>query len=242
MKIYSSSKGAKKNRTKLLYSLIAIASVTIIVLSVVLTAVFSKNESKPVVVPPIIETPSDDVGGDGTTVDKPVVDNPVVDNPVVDKPVVDEPTIKDPVLDTGSKVQSFSLPIENASVIREAAIDKLVYMPSLNMWKTHAGVDFAASENAPVKAIASGKVESVEETTLEGVVVTISHEDGLISVYKSLASASVSAGDSVLQGTTIGVAGTMLTEKTDGVHLHLEMTLNGELVDPLLYLDAEINK
>ena len=241
MKIYSSSKGAKKNKTKLLYSLIAIASVTIIVLSVVLTAVFSKNESKPVVVPPIIETPSDDVGG-GDTVDKPVVDTPVVDKPVVDKPVVDEPTIKDPVLDTGSTVQSFSLPVENASVIREAAIDKLVYMPSLNMWKTHAGVDFSATENAPVKAIASGKVESVEETTLEGVVVTISHEDGLVSVYKSLASASVSAGDSVLQGTTIGVAGTMLTEKTDGVHVHLEMTLNGELVDPLLYLDAEIDK
>jgi murein DD-endopeptidase MepM/ murein hydrolase activator NlpD len=231
MKIYSSSKGAKKNKTKLLYSLIAIASIGIIVLSVVLTAVFSKNESKPVVVPPIIETPSDDTSG-GATVDK----------PVVDKPVVDEPTVKDPVLDTGSKVEPFSLPIENASVIREAALDKLVYMPSLNMWKTHSGVDFEASENASVKAIASGKVESVEETTLEGVVVTISHEDGLTSIYKSLASASVSVGDVVFQGTTIGVAGTMLTEKADGVHLHLEMTLNGELVDPLLYLDAEIDK
>ncbi|MBR7141699.1 MAG: M23 family metallopeptidase, partial [Clostridia bacterium] len=98
------------------------------------------------------------------------------------------------------------------------------------------------SENAPVKSIANGKISKVEQTTLEGVVVTVAHENGLVSVYKSLASASVKEGDEVNAGTQIGVAGTMLTESSDGVHLHLEMLENGKLVNPLSYLEIESNK
>ena len=215
MKIYSSSQGAKKPKAKLLYSLVAIVSVAIIVTSVVLTATFSSN-SLPAGSPPVTDSPSDGETGN--------------------------PTVKDPVLDTGATTQSFTLPLDNGSVIRGAALDKLVYMSSLNMWKTHSGVDFAAAENTPVKAILGGKVVSVEETTLEGVVVSIEHDDGITSIYKSLSSSSVTVGDTVAAGSVVGIAGTMLTEKSDGVHLHLEMSVNGELVDPLLYLDAEINK
>ena len=61
-------------------------------------------------------------------------------------------------------------------------------------------------------------------------------------MYKSLASASVKEGDEVSAGTQIGVAGTMLTESSDGVHLHLEMLENGKLVNPLSYLEIESNK
>ena len=222
MKIYSSSNRTKKSRTKLLYALVAVVSVMIITLSVVLTAVLSNKNDLPVSAP-IIDAPSDE---DNNT----------------DAPIVDKPVIKDPVLDTGATMLTFTLPVENGSVIREASLDRLVFMPSLNMWKTHSGVDFSASENAPVLAITAGTVLSVEQTTLEGMVVTVSHANGMNSVYKSLSSASVAEGDSVSAGQEIGKAGTMLTEKTDGVHLHLEMTVNGELVNPLLYLDGEINK
>ncbi len=213
MKTYSGSGKAKNpKKTKLLYWMVAAASVIVIALSVTLAIVFSRTDV-PVVAPPV------DEGGN-----------------------VEKPEEKPPVIDTDTDEIKFGLPVENGTVIREAALDTLVYMPSLNMWKSHNGVDFAAAENAPVLAVADGKVVSVEETTLEGIVVSIEHKDGIVSVYKSLSSASVKAGDEVTLGSSIGVAGTMLTEASDNVHVHLEMTVNGEIVNPLEYIDAEINK
>lgn len=213
MKTYSGSGKAKNpKKTKLLYWMVAAASVIVIALSVTLAIVFSRTDV-PVVAPPV------DEGGN-----------------------VEKPEEKPPVIDTDTDEIKFGLPVENGTVIREAALDTLVYMPSLNMWKSHNGVDFAAAENAPVLAVADGKVVSVEETTLEGIVVSIEHKDGIVTVYKSLSSASVKAGDEVTLGSSIGVAGTMLTEASDNVHVHLEMTVNGEIVNPLEYIDAEINK
>jgi len=213
MKTYSGSGKAKNpKKTKLLYWMVAAASVIVIALSVTLAIVFSRTDV-PVVAPPV------DEGGN-----------------------VEKPEEKPPVIDTDTDEIKFGLPVENGTVIREAALDTLVYMPSLNMWKSHNGVDFAAAENAPVLAVADGKVVSVEETTLEGIVVSIEHKDGIVSVYKSLSSASVKAGDEVTLGSSIGIAGTMLTEASDNVHVHLEMTVNGEIVNPLEYIDAEINK
>lgn len=213
MKTYSGSGKAKNpKKTKLLYWMVTAASVIVIALSVTLAIVFSRTDV-PVVAPPV------DEGGN-----------------------VEISEEKPPVIDTDTDEIKFGLPVENGTVIREAALDTLVYMPSLNMWKSHNGVDFAAAENAPVLAVADGKVVSVEETTLEGIVVSIEHKDGIVSVYKSLSSASVKAGDEVTLGSSIGVAGTMLTEASDNVHVHLEMTVNGEIVNPLEYIDAEINK
>lgn len=213
MKTYSGSGKAKNpKKTKLLYWMVAAVSVIVIALTVTLAVVFSRTDV-PVAAPPV------DEGGN-----------------------VELPDENPPVVDTDTEEMKFGLPVENGTVIREAALDTLVYMPSLNMWKSHNGVDFAAAENAPVLAVADGKVVSVEETTLEGVVVSIEHKDGIVSVYKSLSSASVKAGDEVTLGTAIGVAGTMLTEASDNVHVHLEMTVNGEIVNPLEYIDAEINK
>ena len=215
MKTYSGSGKAKNpKKTKLLYWMVAAASVIVIALSVTLAIVFSRTDV-PVVAPPVDE---------GGNVEKPEEKPPVIDT------------------DTDTDEIKFGLPVEKGTVIREAALDTLVYMPSLNMWKSHNGVDFAAAENAPVLAVADGKVVSVEETTLEGIVVSIEHKDGIVSVYKSLSSASVKAGDEVTLGSSIGVAGTMLTEASDNVHVHLEMTVNGEIVNPLEYIDAEINK
>jgi murein DD-endopeptidase MepM/ murein hydrolase activator NlpD len=176
-------------------------------------------------------------------------DDVPVDAPTVNTPSdteqggsVDTPVEIPPVTDVGSGVMLFYAPV-SGQVTRAAALETLTYMPSLNIWKTHSGVDFAAAEGEAVMAVADGTVVSVEQTTLEGVVVTVSHDGGLTSVYKSLASASVKAGDTVSGGgTQVGTAGTMLVEGSDGVHLHLEMAVNGQLVNPLDYLESEILK
>lgn len=217
MKTYSSSGKAKNpKKRKLFYILTVTVSVLLIAITVTLAVVLSKPVADlPVDAPPVID------GNDGP------VDVPPVDNPPI-----------------GSEVNAklFVLPVDDATVGKEVSLTQIVYFPSVNMWMAHTGVDIAAAENTPVKVVAAGEVVGVVESNLEGVCVTVKHEDGLVSVYKSLASASVSAGDTVSAGDVIGIAGTCMKEKSEGVHVHLEMTVNGEYIDPMEYLDAEINK
>ena len=154
-------------------------------------------------------------------------------------PAGGDSVVGDTNVEANKPVESFSLPVSAYSEIKQASIDKLVYMPSLNMWKTHNGVDFVSTDGAEVTAIYSGKVTKVEQNTLEGVSVTVEQNNGMIAVYKSLASATVSEGASVENGSVIGVVGTMLSEKEVGVHVHLELKSEGKFVDPLEYLSVD---
>lgn len=147
-----------------------------------------------------------------------------------------------PIEEANKPTEQFSIPTSEYTVIKEASIDKLVYMPSLNMWKTHNGVDFGVKEKSPINSVYSGKVEKVETSTLEGVVVTVKLNNGMTAIYKSLSSASVKVGDSVANGAQIGVAGTMLSESDLGVHLHLELKKDGKFVNPLEFIDTASNK
>ncbi len=223
MKTYSTKNKPNKNK-KLYLALILVAS-CVITLTVMLIALSGGSKA------PVVDTPSP-TPDQGVVTPIPTPDDEQVSTPDPDQgadaPVVVAPT--------------FTLPISSGTLIRECSLTSLVYMPSLNMWKTHNGMDFSASENSSVLAVTDGKVKAVENTTLEGVVVTVEHAGGLVSVYKSLSSASVSVGDSVQTGSVLGVVGTMLTENSDGIHLHLEMTKDGALVDPAQYIGYDINK
>lgn len=141
-----------------------------------------------------------------------------------------------------TKPTEYVLPFKEYTVAREASIDKLVYMPAINMWKTHNGVDFLPGSDANVRVMADGTVKSVEQSSLEGWVVTVDHGDGLVSVYKSLGSATVKADDKVNAGDAIGTAGAMITESDIGDHVHLEITKGGKIVDPLDYLNTNAGK
>lgn len=141
-----------------------------------------------------------------------------------------------PVLDVTKPVETFSLPSEKYTVLKEASVDKLVYMSSLNMWKTHNGIDLGLEENAQVKSVFSGKVKKVEQSTLEGVVVTVELSNGMTAIYKSLSSASVKEGDKIENGAVVGIVGTMLSESDLGTHLHLELKKDGKYVDPAEFI------
>ena len=143
-----------------------------------------------------------------------------------------------PVLDVTKPVETFSLPSEKYTVLKEASVDKLVYMSSLNMWKTHNGIDLGLEENAQVKSVFSGKVKKVEQSTLEGVVVTVELSNGMTAIYKSLSSASVKEGDKIENGAVVGIVGTMLSESDLGTHLHLELKKDGKYVDPAEFINV----
>jgi len=133
----------------------------------------------------------------------------------------------------------FVRPVSGA-VLREFSGDELVYDRTMGDWRTHNGVDFQASDGALVAVVADGVVEDVYHDAYYGTGVLVNHGGGLMSVYLGLIeNATVTKGQAVTAGDTIGaVCVSTLFESLEPAHLHMEMTLNGQRVDPMEYLPA----
>ena len=114
----------------------------------------------------------------------------------------------------------------------------LAYDETMGDWRTHSGVDIAASVGTNVLAISAGTVQGVYDDDLMGTCVVVDHGDGLTSTYCNLsAKPTVSEGDPVSTGTVLGVVGeTAIAESSRPSHLHLEMAQDGKAVDPVSYL------
>lgn len=141
---------------------------------------------------------------------------------------------------TSSPVIEYALPMNNASVIKDFSLTELQYNQTLNCWEAHLSVDMISVDN-DVMAIYNGTVSSVENDFLMGNIITITHENGLVSVYSSLDdNLQVKVGDKVTKGQIIGYAGSSASsEAMDGVHLDFAMLKDGEEVDPNNYLNLQ---
>jgi murein DD-endopeptidase MepM/ murein hydrolase activator NlpD len=103
--------------------------------------------------------------------------------------------------------------------------------------QTHLGLDLASTARAPVPAPNAGVVVFAGWLTLYGNAVIIDHGYGLLSLAGHMASIDVAAGDLVTRGQTIGTSGA--TGLAGGDHLHLEIFVQGQSVDPLEWFDAK---
>ena len=132
---------------------------------------------------------------------------------------------------------AYSWPVVG-SVDAGYSVETLVYDRTMGDWRTHDGLDILAPLGEPVKAAASGTVSEVYSDDLYGTTVVIDHGAGIVSVYSNLAELpTVSAGDSVSMGDTIGSVGTTaICETNSPYHLHFAMSVNGESVNPADYL------
>jgi murein DD-endopeptidase MepM/ murein hydrolase activator NlpD len=103
--------------------------------------------------------------------------------------------------------------------------------------QTHLGLDLASTARAPVPAPNSGVVVFAGWMSLYGNAVIIDHGYGLLSLCGHMASIDISTGDLVTRGQIIGTSGA--TGLAGGDHLHLEIFIQGQSVDPLEWLDAK---
>lgn len=134
------------------------------------------------------------------------------------------------------EVIMFGMPLENAKVYKEYAENHLLEDKTTGFWQTHQAIDFAAAEGDKVLSVYDGTVEKIENSMMDGMVITIKHSNNLKSVYKCLGDdVLVQEGDKVSSGQEIGVVSTNLTEKADGVHLHFELYEDDKLIDPTPY-------
>lgn len=142
----------------------------------------------------------------------------------------------EPSSDTDA-IPQFVMPVEG-EVITKYSVDELVYWETLDQYMTHSGLDIAAPKGTSVEACSAGTVTRIEEDDRFGMLVEIAHGNGLVSLYSNLSGdVSCEVGDVVACGDVIGTIGnTSMFEYDIDDHLHFEMMLNGESVDPVDYI------
>lgn len=100
----------------------------------------------------------------------------------------------------------------------------------------HEGLDFSASEGTPIYAAAGGIVTTAERTPDYGNIVKVDHGSGLETRYAHASKLMVKVGDRVEKGQVVALVGS--TGRSTGAHLHYEIRLNGNALDPRKYLKA----
>lgn len=101
-----------------------------------------------------------------------------------------------------------------------------------NSYIQNSGVDYILDKEFDVVSIYDGTVIKVEDNELAGKTIEIKHDENIISVYQSLGSVNVKQGDSVKQGSVIGKSGNSKINKDLGNHLHFELYVKGQVINP----------
>ena len=106
--------------------------------------------------------------------------------------------------------------------------------PVLGGIRQHKGIDMAAPSGTPIYATADGIVEKAEWFSSYGNFIAIEHGADLETRFGHLSRIAVSAGQRVHKGDLIGYVGS--TGRSTGPHLHYEVRVDGQAVDPSPYM------
>lgn len=99
---------------------------------------------------------------------------------------------------------------------------------------THTGLDIAATTGTPIKVVADGTVTFAAYSGSYGYLVKVDHGNGVETWYGHTSKMLVKEGQAVKAGDTIALVGS--TGNSTGPHLHFEVRINGEHVNPQKYL------
>ena len=118
--------------------------------------------------------------------------------------------------------------------------DTPVFSDTLEEWRVHTGIDISAEDGAPVVAAADGMVSAIYDDPMLGRTIEVTHTQNIKTVYSNLTvedAAFISVGDYVERGDRIGTVGdTSISELADESHLHFEVKLADQAVNPLDYM------
>ena len=159
--------------------------------------------------------------------------------------VTDMVTYKDDIECDREQLQETVEVAAVAQVVRRGTKSKPTYMFPVTNWnvtsnfgyrwgRLHAGTDVGIPVGTTVRASRAGQVVTAGWLGGYGNCVIIDHGDGVCTRYGHLSEVTVSVGQYVDQGQQIALSGN--TGRSTGPHLHFEIRINGEAVDPLPYL------
>jgi murein DD-endopeptidase MepM/ murein hydrolase activator NlpD len=103
--------------------------------------------------------------------------------------------------------------------------------------QVHLGIDLASTRHAEIMAANRGKVIFADYLGIYGNTVILDHGLGVFSLYSHLSQIGVVVDDIVEKGQGLGASGT--SGMAGGDHLHFSILINGVLVDPLEWWDAQ---
>lgn len=109
------------------------------------------------------------------------------------------------------------------------------YIPS-------SGVSYGKDEVFDVVAILDGKVTKVSNDDTLGNIITIEHENGIVSTYESIKDITVKEGDTVKQGDKLATSSTANITSDLKNHLYFELSVKEQIVNPEDYFDKSIDE
>lgn len=132
---------------------------------------------------------------------------------------------------------NFEKPVEG-DIVRDFAVDGLIYSETLQEWTTHTGIDIKAEKTTVVKVAESGTVKTIKNDPRYGLTIVVEHVNGFQTVYSNLLTSEfVVEGEKVEKGQSLGTVGnTAAFEIADEPHLHFEILKDSIHVDPNIYL------
>lgn len=108
--------------------------------------------------------------------------------------------------------------------------------PVTGRYAMHEGLDFAAPRGTPILAASAGIVVDASYQTGYGNTVEIDHGDGLLTRYAHASELLVKRGDVVERGQEVAKVGS--TGRSTGSHLHFEVRMAGQPLDPRMFLNG----
>ncbi len=132
------------------------------------------------------------------------------------------------------------MPVQG-NVYKHHDLTNAVYSVTMNDYRVHQGIDIECTEGDDVLSCAYGTVTAAGYDPFMGYTVVIDHGDGLISRYRNLSDRfadGIEEGATVYAGQVLGVVGdSAIIEISDEPHLHFELELDGEPLDPMTMID-----
>jgi len=141
----------------------------------------------------------------------------------------------------GPQVRSLPsiIPIKDFSIRQSGASVGKKVNPFYKNITTHTGMDLLAGTGTEVLASADGVVEkATRKGKKDGNSIIINHKNGYVTKYNNLGDILVRQGQKVSQGTVIGRVG--MSGMSFAPHLHYEVWLNDEVMDPMNYFFATL--
>ncbi len=145
---------------------------------------------------------------------------------ILNEEIISEPQKK--IVKVGSKIRN------NGTLLLPTAGGVITSKYGPRWGGTHRGLDISGVTDRTIRAAESGKVIFAGWKGGYGYAVIIDHGEGLVTLYAHHSKLKVTTGDYVKRGQAIGIMGT--TGNSTGVHLHLEVKVNGVNKNPLRYV------
>lgn len=156
---------------------------------------------------------------------------------IADERIYTVPETTEKIEDNKPYSGNFALPM-GTDIIKDFSNGEMVQSKTMGDWRVHNGVDFGGSAGNEVVAVGDGKITAVYDDSFWGTVVEIDHGNGMTARYCGLKSgSSLPEGSEVKKYDKIGSLGHIPIEISDEDHLHLEILIDGENVDPLKALN-----